>query len=138
MSDASAPELPVPDMPKRGTGRCLCGAVTFAWSARPLWAGHCHCETCRRTCSAPVTSFFGVANGAWEWTGAKPLVFSSSPGRRRYFCGTCGSPMAYEGDHFPDEIHFYAAAMDNPEDFDPRNSFHRRERLSWLHMEDPA
>lgn len=124
-------------MPAKGTGRCLCGAVRFAWTAAPLWAGHCHCDSCRRACSAPVTSFFAVADGAWSWTGEDPLLYVSSPGRRRYFCGTCGSPMAYQDDKQPGETHFYAASMDRPEEYCPNTSYHRDEKLPWLAMEDP-
>ncbi|TMV42893.1 hypothetical protein FGG78_41695, partial [Thioclava sp. BHET1] len=59
-----------------GAGHCLCGAVRFdSWEA-PLWQGHCHCESCRRACAAPFTSFFGVANSGWCWTGAAPQVYA--------------------------------------------------------------
>ena len=76
-------------MAERGTvsGRCLCGAVTYSFEGAPRWQAYCHCESCRRTCSAPVTAFFGVDRGAFRWTGAQPAVYASSPGVRRLFCG---------------------------------------------------
>jgi len=125
-----------PDMPVEGTGRCFCGRVRFAWSDTPLWAAHCHCESCRRHCSAPFTSFFGVADGAWQWTGAEPALYQSSSGVRRYFCPSCASPMAYAAERFPGETHFYAASMDEPERFVPTFHTHADERLSWIHLAD--
>lgn len=128
--------LPQPDMPEAGRGRCFCGAVRFEWRARPLWAGHCHCESCRRNCAAPFTSFFGVADDAWSWTGEAPRLFESSPGVRRWFCGRCGAPMAFAADRFPGETHFYAASMERPEDYRPTFHVHADERLSWVRLAD--
>lgn len=121
--------------PPNGAGRCLCGAVTFEWRASPLWAGHCHCESCRRANSAPYTSFFGVADGAWAWTGVEPKLFESSESVRRWFCGTCGSPMAYAADRFPGETHFFAASMDDPESYRADFQVHVAEKLSWVHLD---
>lgn len=123
-------------MPGNGTGRCLCGDVRYEWTAKPKWAAHCHCESCRRTCSAPFTSFFGIADEAWRWTGAEPRLYESSPGVRRFFCGRCGTPMAYAADRFPGETHFYAASMDNPETYAPTAHVYVAERLSWVHLAD--
>lgn len=123
-------------MPTQGTGRCYCGAVRYAWRAPPLWAAHCHCESCRRQCSAPFTSFFGVMDGAWDWIGDVPRRFDAPNGVRRHFCGTCGTPMAYAADRFPGEIHFYAASMDRPEEFCPTHHVHTAEQLGWVHLND--
>ena len=118
------------------TGQCLCGAVTYAYTGEVNWTGHCHCESCRRNCSAPVTTFFAVNNGQWRWTGAEPSVYESSPGAKRYFCAKCGTPMAYTCVKFDHEIHFYAASLDDPTDFTPTQHFHYEERLPWLHLSD--
>ena len=80
------------DLSLGGSGHCLCGAVRYAFDAAPNWQAHCHCESCRRATSSPYTSYFGVSHGHWRWTGETPKVFVSSPGVKRHFCGTCGSP----------------------------------------------
>ena len=119
------------------TGRCLCGAVRYEFdAARVLWRGHCHCESCRRSCSAPMTTFFGVADGHWRWTGAAPRLFRSSPGVERRFCGDCGAPMAFNSEKAPGETHFYAASLDAPEAFRPGFHVFWREKLPWLHLND--
>lgn len=118
------------------TGRCLCRAVRFAYEGPARWCGHCHCETCRRQCSAPFTTFVGVKDGRWRWTGVEPAIYHSSPWVERFFCSKCGSPMAYRGDHWPGEIHFYAASLDNPVAVEPRFHVHVTERLPWIHLDD--
>ena len=117
-------------------GRCLCGEVTYEYEGPENWRAHCHCESCRRNTSSPFTTFFGVPNGAYRFTGKTPKVYQSSPGVRRHFCGTCGSPIAYEADKFPDEIHFYAAGLEDPRDFRPQGHVHCAEMLPWVKLND--
>jgi hypothetical protein len=117
-------------------GRCLCGAITFEFEGPETWRAYCHCESCRRNTSSPVTAFLGVPSSAFRFTGAAPTVFNSSPGVRRLFCGRCGSPMAFESERWPDEIHLYAASLEDPEAYRPQGHVHVAERLSWFDVKD--
>ena len=117
-------------------GRCLCGSVTYEYSGPENWRGHCHCESCRRNTSSPFTTFFGVPNEAYRFTGEKPSVYESSPGVRRLFCGRCGSPMAYDSDRFPEEIHFYAATLEDSSSFEPAFHVHCAEQVPWIELAD--
>jgi hypothetical protein len=117
-------------------GRCLCGAVSFEYSGPENWRGHCHCESCRRNTSSAFTTFFGVPKSAYRFTGQAPGVYRSSPGVRRLFCATCGTPMAYESDRWPDETHFYAASLEDSSDFAPQFHTHWAERVPWIDVAD--
>lgn len=125
-----------PQMPASGEGHCLCGTVSYRWTAPPLWAMHCHCASCRRHCAAPVVSFFGLADGTWAWTGAEPRVFESSPGVRRSFCPVCGTPMTFAADRYPGETHFYSGTMATPEAYRATAHVHHDERLPWVDLAD--
>ena len=103
-------------------GHCLCGAVRWQTDGSQKWAAFCHCESCRRNCAAPVAAFFGVADGHYDWAGDAPAIYHHSPDTTRFFCKNCGTPMAYRADRFPNEIHFYAASMEQPQNFVP--TFH--------------
>jgi hypothetical protein len=52
------------------------------------------------------------------------------------FCATCGTPIAFEHDKYPDEIHFYAASLENPTDFVPQFHDHWSERVPWIELSD--
>jgi hypothetical protein len=118
-------------------GHCLCGAVRFTFDpAGVLWRGHCHCESCRRATSSPFTSWLTVRNSAWRWTGSAPEIYRSSIAARRYFCPTCGSPMASATTQRPNETDFYAASLENPADFAPESHAHFAEKLPWVHLSD--
>ena len=118
------------------TGRCFCGRVRWETSAPELWAGHCHCESCRRATSAPFTSFLGVARDAVRWTGVLAECESSQGRVRRQFCPGCGSQMAYQSDQWPEETHLYAATLDDPKAFHPQAHFHWAERVPWCVVSD--
>lgn len=119
-----------------GTGHCLCGAVSYAFEGAPNWQAHCHCESCRRNCAAPFTSYFGVSHGKWRWTGTEPAAYASSPGVRRHFCTRCGTPMAFEGERWSHEIHFYAATLADPAAFRPTAHVNWNEHLPWVKLDD--
>lgn len=118
-------------------GRCLCGAVQFKFDPHAvLWTGYCHCESCRRACACPVAAWFGVRASGWRWVGSFPKTYNSSDWAERYFCGTCGSQMAYRSDKLPDQIHGLAATLDNPKDYTPSAHFFHAAALPWLHIKD--
>ena len=90
---------------------------------------------CRATASA-FTSFFGVANGQWSWTGVAPSGYQSSSSVWRDFCATCGKQMSYHSDKFPDETHFYATTLTDPAAYSATEHLHSAEMLPWLHLSD--
>jgi hypothetical protein len=118
------------------TGRCLCRAVTFVARGEPRWVAHCHCESCRRATSSAIATYAGFAAGNVEWTGERPAEYRSSPGVIRRFCRTCGSPMSFEGERWPEEIHLFVPSFDQPEMFKPQCHVHVGEQLRWLHLAD--
>lgn len=119
-----------------GTGRCLCGAVRYAFDGAPNWQVHCHCESCRRATASPFTSFFGVPRASFRWTGGEAATYNSSPGVTRSFCPACGTPMSYQTEDRSDEIDLYAATLDDPRGYRATAHVHWDEHLPWLHLAD--
>jgi hypothetical protein len=117
-------------------GRCLCGSVHFEIDLPVLSCVACHCESCRRQCSAPMTVYIGVADGAWRWTAGSPRVFASSPRVERGFCGDCGTPLSFRSRKMSDIMHFYAASMADPAAFVPSLHVAIEEKLPWLTLAD--
>jgi hypothetical protein len=63
-------------------------------------------------------------------------VRESSLGARRYFCRNCGSPIAFESERWPEEMHLYAALLDDPQDAVPQFHVHVAEKLPWIILAD--
>ncbi|MEZ5872042.1 MAG: GFA family protein [Nitratireductor sp.] len=123
-------------MTKTFRGRCFCKSVKFEIDAPIRWCVYCHCESCRRQCSAPVTTYICVDHGQWRWTGAAPKVYHSSPGVERTFCDTCGSPMSFRSENMSGLMNFYVAAMEEPERFSPGLHVAYEEKLPWMNIKD--
>lgn len=117
------------------TGHCLCGAVRYTAPEKPLWTALCHCESCRRACSAPVVAWMGFAVEAVVWDGARAF-YQSSDIATRGFCPKCGTQMSFESTRWPGEVHLYAVSQDDPSGYAPQLHCHAQERLGWLHMND--
>ena len=117
-------------------GRCLCGDVRFQVEGAPIWVGHCHCQSCRRNTGAAVATFVGFAPEQVTYTAGERQMYESSPGVRRRFCGKCGTPLSYEADRFPGEIHLYISTLDEPDRFIPEFHVFYAERIPWFEIAD--
>ena len=117
-------------------GRCFCGTIRFELTPPVQAVVNCHCESCRRQCSAPMTTYVGIADGKWRWVSGEAKVFNSSPGVERTFCADCGAPLSFRSAKMSDMMHFYVAAMDEPEAFAPTLHVAHEEKLPWLKLDD--
>ena len=117
-------------------GHCLCGEIGFEIELPAVSCVNCHCESCRRQCSAPITTYIGVSDGQWKWIKKEPRIYNSSPGVERRFCEKCGSPISFRSNRMSGMMHFFVASMDEPEKFRPTMHVATEERLSWLKLSD--
>jgi len=117
-------------------GRCLCGKLQFELKGKPLWVAHCHCESCRRNTGSAVATFVGYRKEQLAYTRGKRKFYTSSPGVQRGFCADCGTPMTYEADRYPDEVHLYVSTLDNPGAYRPQVHVFFAERVPWMDLED--
>jgi hypothetical protein len=117
-------------------GGCLCGAVRYRAGAEPIWVAYCHCASCRRATGAPVTAYAGFPAAAFTYVAGAPAHHVSSPGVRRSFCSRCGTPLTYEGERWPGEVHVLLGTLDRPERLEPQRHAFREEQIPWLRLDD--
>ena len=68
--------------------------------------------------------------------GGEPVVYESSPGIRRTFCGECGTPLSYEDERLEGEVYLAVGVFDEPERFRPTVHSWDSQRLRWFHTAD--
>ncbi|AXT26489.1 GFA family protein [Ruegeria sp. AD91A] len=117
-------------------GHCLCGSIKYEIDPPALSCVTCHCDSCRRQCAAPMTTYFAVRDGKWRWIGEGPKRFNSSPGVERSFCPHCGTPISFRSAKMSDVMHLYVATLETPEALQPTLHVSHEEKLSWLHLAD--
>ena len=81
-------------------GSCLCAKVQYEIEGSPRFMYQCHCSRCRAASGASfVTNIIVDAEKFRISSGKESLsAFSSSPGKSRYFCSNCGSPIYSHGE----------------------------------------
>ncbi len=62
------------------SGGCLCGAVRFRVTAKPVAAYYCHCTMCQKNSGGPFMPSATVPIEAFAFTKGEPKVYESSPG----------------------------------------------------------
>lgn len=117
-------------------GQCLCGELQFELRGRRLWVAHCHCDSCRRSTGSAVATFVGYNKEQLTYTHGARMFYQSSPGVQRGFCADCGTPMTYESDRCPEEVHLYISTIDNPGAFVPQVHVFFAERIPWMEVAD--
>ena len=83
-----------------------------------------------------MTTWISVRRTGLRFTSGGPRYFNSSPGVMRGFCERCGSPLTYEAERIPGEIHIYAASLADPTQASPSLHVHVAEQLPWFDMAD--
>lgn len=117
-------------------GRCHCKAIEYEFEGKPKWVMHCHCESCRRSVSSALATYVGVDIGQFRYLKGEPSIYESSPGVKRYFCATCGSPMAYAGSRWPREVHLFHGTLEDPSQWAPTGHVHVGEQVVWFDVHD--
>ncbi len=118
------------------TGSCLCGAVQITAEGDPDWVGHCHCRSCQRAVGGAFATYAGYEKAKVSLAGDALKRFASSPGVVRSFCAKCGSPLSFEGDNWPGEIHLFAVMLDDATDLKPEVHVQLADKMPWLHLDD--
>jgi hypothetical protein len=117
-------------------GHCLCKAIEFSFDGEPKWTLNCHCESCRRATSTAMATWISVPRAAFRFDRGEPSYYASSPGARRGFCAACGSPLTYEHEVMPDEVHLLAGALADPGAARPQAHIFTGEQLAWFEAVD--
>jgi hypothetical protein len=113
------------------TGRCFCGAIRFEARGEPRFVSNCHCESCRRASSAPSVTWAGFKTERVTLTGENLRSYASSPGVQRFFCGACGTQVAFRGERWAGETHLTVCAFDAPDELPPQSDHFADEKLAW-------
>jgi hypothetical protein len=119
-------------------GSCHCGAVRFEVSGSLQGITHCHCRTCRKIHGTVYGSSGVIAQEALRIThGAEVLTgYESSPGKKRYFCSRCGSPIYAHSQKNPGVVVLRIGALDNDPGVRPKMHIWVSEKPAWYEIVD--
>lgn len=120
------------------TGSCLCGGVQFRIESELAPIQICHCSQCRKAQGTPFATNTPVASTAFHLlSGAQLLTsFTSSPGKQRVFCRTCGSPIYSLKDSLPGVLRIRAGLLNEALAARPVAHFYTGAKANWWSIAD--
>ncbi len=118
------------------TGGCLCGAVRFRVTAKPVAAYYCHCTMCQKDGGGPFMASATVPIEAFAFTKGEPKAYESSPGFVRLSCGECGSALGFQAKDNPKLADFSLGCLDDPNAIRPEFHMFTSTQVSWCEMAD--
>jgi hypothetical protein len=120
-------------MSKQLEGGCQCGAIRYRISGEPVYVALCHCDDCRKSSGAPMTTWSAFAENDVTVIAGEPRDFQSSAHGTRSFCPTCGTGLLYRNPAvLPGIIDVQAATLDDPGALPPQIHVQTAERISWM------
>jgi hypothetical protein len=116
-------------------GGCLCGAVRYRLSGKPIDAGYCHCRLCQRSSGAPVMAWATFAVTDCSYTQGTPAVYRSSASGLREFCPVCGTQLVFRR---PGEktVDVTMASLDDATAIAPEYHIWTASRIAWFDTQD--
>jgi hypothetical protein len=121
-------------------GGCACGAIRYEITAGPIRSFQCQCRECQKDTGGGHASVAVFPRAAMRITGdvAEHLrAADSGAGKRKGFCGTCGSPLYNKPQNVPDMIGVYVGTLDDPSGFKPEMVMFASRGHGWDYL-DPA
>jgi hypothetical protein len=124
-----------PQVPNMLTGRCMCGAVTYKITEKPMADGLCHCDRCRPQSGSAFSTIIFIHRSALTITGETAVFHDvGSSGLRvlRRYCPRCGSPLTTEPDLTPELLMVKAGTLDSNGWFHPVWELFVARRRPWV------
>jgi hypothetical protein len=122
------------EQPQTYQGGCLCGAVRYEASGRPVVVAHCHCKNCQRGSGTGHSTGAMFPSSSVLLTGAiSEFQLKSDNGNvvTRAFCGTCGSPVFGKNDGMPGYVTLTLGTLDRPSELFPQVVVFAGSRQAW-------
>ncbi|MDB5970809.1 MAG: hypothetical protein JWQ90_3259 [Hydrocarboniphaga sp.] len=120
------------------TGSCLCGGIQYRVDAELAPIQLCHCSQCRKAQGSAFASNSPVAKSSFQLIAGADLLkaYESSPGKRRFFCSRCGSPVYSARDATPELLRLRVGLINEPLPAGPEFHFHTASKANWLAIDD--
>lgn len=124
------------------SGRCLCEAVTYTLSHRPLIVHACHCRDCQRITGSPFVVNAWVVEADLALAGAlerRSLSSGSGKGQELSTCAACGCALFTRYLLTPPGTVFLrVATLDDPALAPPDVNIYASARAPWAPLPDAA
>ena len=120
-------------------GRCLCGKVQVEIGVPARWAWHDHSARSRHAHAAAYATYVGSWRSRFRIAKGRTAVlrFEEDSGDARSFCGTCGTPVAYERKRSPQMVNVPRALFESGTGREPLYHVALEDSPEWAYRNEP-
>ncbi|WP_207063517.1 GFA family protein [Motiliproteus sp. SC1-56] len=119
-------------------GSCLCGGVRYEYEGALGPIAMCHCSQCRRAQGSAYGTNSAIQAAEFRIVSGQALVkeYESRPGKKRAFCGECGSPLYSRLDSKPELLRLRIGTLETPIDIKPSYHIYASSAAEWYEFKD--
>jgi hypothetical protein len=119
-------------------GSCMCGKVRFEIRGAPRVTYYCHCGKCRKQSGSSFATNVIVLKEDFAIVAGEEVISSwvSSPGKRRYFCSGCGSPLYSHGKNREHIVSVRCGTLDGDLSLHPSVHAFVASKANWIEITD--
>ncbi|MAA87196.1 MAG: GFA family protein [Haliea sp.] len=119
------------------SGGCVCGRVGFTVEDKFVYAGYCHCSSCRKSSGASGTAIGGIPREKFSVTKGSDYIkkFSRSKETVSCFCALCGSTL-YGEKPVSGMLHVRYGALNSAPELLPQAHMHVSSKADWYEICD--
>lgn len=119
-------------------GSCLCGEVKFEISGSIDNIVYCHCSQCRKVQGSAFATNGVVHKDKFKFISGDELLssYESSPGKVKYFCRICGSPIMSLNASEPNSVRIRLGTIDGEINEYPKCHIFVGSKANWHDIAD--
>lgn len=119
-------------------GSCYCGSVHYEVHGRLVLFANCHCPDCRKFTGSAFSSVLVTESEGFRLTAGEDCLvpYSSSPGKQRCFCRTCGCHLFSRAEHRPGLVFVRAGSLDDDPPLRPQCHVWVSRKAPWHEIGD--
>lgn len=119
-------------------GSCLCGDVRYTIDGEIAGINYCHCVQCRKASGTAFATNAAVTASNFRLSqGRERLAWvESTPGKKRYFCSGCGSPIYSQFDDRMETVYVRIGTIDDDADLKPDIHIYVASKAPWYEIRD--
>ena len=119
-------------------GACMCGGVQFEIHGKISDIVYCHCSQCRKAQGSAFATNGVVKKTDFRFLSGEQLLagYESSPGKTKYFCRQCGSPIFSKNSSLPQLLRIRLGTIDGELDVRPGCHIFVGSKANWHAIND--
>ena len=119
-------------------GSCLCGQVQIEITGPIETITHCHCSQCRKNSGTAIATNGFVSSQHFKLVEGQEKLgrFEASPGKFRYFCSVCASPVYSANKKTPEYVRLRLGILDSDISERPESHIFFSSKANWENFDD--